>query len=359
MNRSEYLDRIERELRFLNAEERRDVREDLAELYDGLLERGLDDDGVQGRIGSVREVVNEYRISEQLDRTERSPSAASGARLGWMTLTGRLARGFGVQLFGLVWFGLAILMLGVFLTIVAAVVVAVMTAFGYEPFVATFAVSDASVTTGVLVSVSIASLALSALLALRLLMRVIAAQVRRRLRSDRHTIPRQDAHQPGRFSVWLNRWAAVLHVFAGAFALAIVAAATYPVLPSGEFPVVVERTVTLDSSAISRIVVDATRNRVSLVSNADSSTREVTANLRAEMELTFAQLFALEGRVAEGSATIRSLYQEGLSWGINPFPELVVVIPVDVVVPIHIQARESHIDVSGLSPDHQRLVTIE
>ena len=359
MKKQEYLGAIESALTFYGSQDRKDVLEDMLELYEGLAEQGLDDEAVQQRIGTPEEVAGEYRAANQLDKVERSPNAATGARLGWMTLTGRIARGAGVQLFGLVWLGLAVVLIGIAAVVLVGLAIAVLTGSGYEPIVAVFAVPDIPILSGVAISLSIATIAFASLLAVRIVMRLIVRAVRIRSNVGHAGAGRRRQRTTEQMSKWVNTWKAVLHLALGALALSAVGAVAYVALPSPEFPVLLDRSVRVDLTGVRELVINATRNRVTIVSGTGSESGVAVAELRKEMEYTLGQAFTLESTDTDGSEVITSVYREGLSWGVNPFPDLTITIPDDLSVPLTVVLTESTIDIDSLSDELRSLVTVQ
>jgi len=363
VNRSEYLANVMRSLDFLTESARTEVLADMEELYDGFSERGMDDRQIQDRIGSPCEVAAEYRLSEELDRLEQSPGATSGMRIAYASLTGRLARGAAFQLFGLVWLLLSICTLSLVICAVAGVVLSIAAVTGYEPLVTTLAVPGIPASIGALMGVSSSAAAIALLLGNRLLMRALSRWMRRRLR--RRHAPGEgakgatDGRSSGQGSSsstrrWLNSGRAVWQIALAAVVLASVGAALTPVLDAPEYLLVVDRQESLPVSSATTIEVHADQVDVRVAVG-----EQAEARLTGDFRRTFAQgadlLIEMDGTAIRVEATNR----EGLSWGINPKPVLVVTLPQDHIANLIVYPSGGRVDLAGLPAQLSELVRVE
>lgn len=352
MTRTEYQDELARALGFMRATERDEVLADMNELYDELLDSGLDDAQVQDRMGTPKAVAHEYRLVEQLRRAERSPGAAAGFRLGYAALTGRLARGSAVPLFGLLWLALAIAAVGAAIVVIATLVFSVAAIAGFEPVVLTLAVPGISIAAGLLLGVAGAAAGAALLLAVRIWMRALSRRMRALLRPEDRPIPGRGADEPRR-GRWFDSPRAAWIALAVALAASIGSATLYLTTSPPSYPLTVDRSEPLELAGAERIVIRAVRVDVRLEEGAPA-----WAHLGGELLRTFAQRVTLEAETAGGAVVLAAIHREGLSWGINAPPLLTVTLPRDLTVPVVIEAREGSVDVSGLARPARDLVTV-
>ncbi len=370
MNRSEYLAEVMRSLGFLTASARDEVLSDMEELYAGLSERGLDDLEIQARIGSPRDVAAEYRLAEELDHLEQSPGAKTGMRFAYASLTGRLVRGVASPLFGLIWLLLSVCTLSFILCAIVGIVVAVAAIAGYEPLVTTLAVPGIPASIGVLMGLSASAAAIALLLGNRLLMRALSRWMRRRLRR-RHpakmSAADRDTYEPGaaggrssdqvrRGGVrrWLDTGRAAWRIALVAVVLSVVAAALVPVLHAPEYMLAVDRKELLSISTTTAIEVhaDGVDVRVTIGEPAE-------VHLTADLRRTFAQHVDLQVGGDEASVVVTATYREGLSWGINPRPVLIVTLPQDRLSQLEVLSDGGQVDLAGLPAELREVVRVE
>jgi uncharacterized membrane protein len=359
-----------RSLDFLTESAQTEVLADMEELYNGLSERGLDDQQIQERIGSPRDVAAEYRLSEELDRLEQSPGAASGMRVAYASLTGRLARGAAFQLFGLVWLTLSVCSLSLIICATVGIVLSVAAIAGYEPLVTTLAVPGIPVVIGVLMGVSATAATIALLLGNRLLMRALSRWMRSRLRrrhragegvssrgsGDRGATGERSAGQISSRGArrWLNSGRAAWQIALAAIVIATVGAALTPILDAPEYLLVMDRQESLPVSATTVIEVHADEVDVRVTIGEQAEAR-LSGNLRR----TFAQSVDLQ---VEGDGTtviVETTYREGLSWGINPRPVLVVALPQDHLSRLTVHSDGGQVDLAGLPEQLRGLVRVD
>lgn len=356
MNRSDYLAEVMRSLGFLSESAREEVLSDMEELYAGLSERGLDDQRIQLRIGSPRDVAAEYRLADQLDHLEQSPGAKSGMRFAYASLTGRLARGVAFQLFGLVWLALSICTLSLIICATVGVVLAVAAIAGYEPLVTTLAVPGLPASIGVLIGLSASTAALALLLGNRLLIRALSRWMRRRLRRRHPGTSGErspDQIRRGGLRRWLNSGRAAWQIALVAIVLSAVGAALTPILDAPVYPLVVDRQEHLSISPATAIEVRA--NDVDVrVTTGDRAEAHLTADLRR----TFAQHVDLQVEGDETHVVVAATYREGLSWGINPRPALVVTLPHDDLHRLRVISDGGQVDLAGLPTQLREVVQV-
>jgi len=359
-----------RSLGFLTASARDEVLSDMEELYAGLSERGLDDLEIQARIGSPRDVAAEYRLAEELDHLEQSPGAKTGMRFAYASLTGRLVRGVASPLFGLIWLLLSVCTLSFILCAIVGIVVAVAAIAGYEPLVTTLAVPGIPASIGVLMGLSASAAAIALLLGNRLLMRALSRWMRRRLRR-RHpakmSAADRDTYEPGaaggrssdqvrRGGVrrWLDTGRAAWRIALVAVVLSVVAAALVPVLHAPEYMLAVDRKELLSISTTTAIEVhaDGVDVRVTIGEPAE-------VHLTADLRRTFAQHVDLQVGGDEASVVVTATYREGLSWGINPRPVLIVTLPQDRLSQLEVLSDGGQVDLAGLPAELREVVRVE
>lgn len=127
------------------------------------------------------------------------------------------------------------------------------------------------------------------------------------------------------------------------------------VIPAPEFPVTVDRSERLELQDVETLEVRSKATDVRLVSG---DTPE--ARLMADLMRTFAQSVELHV-TADGSAVVvEALYREGLSWGINPRPHLVLTVRPEerARIVVHLE-NGAEVDLSGLSQNQRSRVTVE
>ena len=356
MNRSEYLAEVMRSLGFLSEGAREEVLSDMEELYTGLSERGMDDQQIQERIGAPREVATEYRLSEQLDDVELAPGARSGIRFAFASLTGRLARGVAFQLFGLVWLAVSIFAMGLTICATVGLVLAVAAIAGFEPLVTTLAVPGIPASIGVLIGLAASTASVALLLGNRLLMRALSRWMRRRLKRRPPSAAIERSSDQVRHGVrrWINSGRAAWQIALAAVVLSAVGAALTPILDAPLYPLVVDRREPLSLSTATAIEVHANEVDVRVTIG-----EQAEAHLTADLRRTFAQQVDLQVEEVRTSIVVDATYREGLSWGINPRPVLIVTLPEENLSRLEILSDGGEIDLAGLPAELRDAVHVE
>jgi uncharacterized membrane protein len=323
MNRNEYIARIAGLLKFLGNDERTEVLSDIEELYDGLAGREMNDGDIQTQIGSPGEVAAEYRLAGYLDRVDQAPGAASGVRIGFASLSGHLVRGAAFQLLGLVWLALALSAFGMLVTGAAGAVLAVTALAGFEPVTTTLAVPGIPPVSGAFIGFSIAAASISLLLALRLMMRALSGLMRNRLQRMPRTDKRAGGGAGERPDIRrLDSRRAVGYSLAAAAALAGIALLLMVFVPAPEFPLSIDRVEY--SELLPGAIIEVRAHGVDVrLTGGD----EFSARLYAELKRTFAQSIDFSVIPAASMVVIDADYREGLSWGINPRPVMMLTLP--------------------------------
>lgn|GEM_PF-2508896 len=357
MNRSEYLAEVMRSLDFLTESARREVMSDMEELYTGLSERGMGDQQIQERIGSPHDVAAEYRLADELDHIEQSPGAKSGMRIAYASLTGRLARGVAFQLFGLVWLVLSICALALIICTIAGIAVTIAAIAGYEPLLMTLAVPGIPAIVGVLIGISATAATIALLLGNRLLMRVLSRWMRHRLRR-RHTdaVGGQASNQVQQRvrRRWINTGRAVWLFVIAAVALSIAGAALTPVLDAPVYSLVVDQRQPLSIEAATAIEVHADEVDVRVAIG-----EQAEVHLTAHLRRTFAQHVGLQVDTDDAEVVVEATYREGLSWGINPRPILLVILPQDHLTKLSVLSDGGRVDLGGLPGELRDAILVE
>ena len=361
MNRSDYLAAVGRSLDFMSDDARAEVVADMAELYDGLSQRGMDDEEVQNRIGSPSAVACEYRLAGELDRLDRSPGAAAGLRMGFATLSGRIARGAAFQLVGLVWFTLAILSVAFGVSAVAGLAVAAGVVAGFEPVATTLAVPGIPVVSGVLMGLATTAAAIALLLGNRLLMRALSRRIRRTLarRMDaRERVAehreRESPDQERSRGRWINSGRAVWQAALVCLALAAAAAVLMPAVPAREYPLVVDRSEPLPLHGATSVEIDARGVHLQLATGGTPRVR-----MAADLKKTVLQVIDLQVERRQSTVIVTARYLQGLDWGINPIPVVEVVLPPGHAVPTLVRVNGGDVELKELPPAVRELVRVE
>ena len=364
MSKSEYLAAIEQLLGFMSIEARADVVADMDELYDGLSQRGLTDAEVQRRIGTPAMVASEYRLADRLDRLERSPGPGSGLRMGFATLSGRVARGAAFQLLGLLWFLLSLTAIVFGATVIVGILIAIGILAGFEPVAATLAVPGIPVASSVLLGLSISAAAVSLLFGNRLLMRALTRLMRRCLRRRRRQRnadsghasegPTERSNRESGWRRWTNSGRATWQTALVALGLGVLSASLMPVLDAPEYPLVIDRAEAIELGGLGTLVVQADHVDVRLVAG-----DQATAHLAADLKRTFAQAVDLAVHTSGGVARVVATYREGLSWGINARPVLVVTLPTNQTLDVEVLATGGAVDLSELPTSMRNRVMME
>jgi hypothetical protein len=136
-------------------------------------------------------------------------------------------------------------------------------------------------------------------------------------------------------------------------AIAAISAALMPAIDAPEFPLVVDRTETIAPDNVSVVQIRADDVDVRLVT-ADQFTARLSANLRR----TFGQSVDLEVDRSTSPVTVSAVYREGLSWGINDRPLLVVSIPADGASTVEVISIGGEVDLSELPAETRARVTV-
>jgi len=127
-----------------------------------------------------------------------------------------------------------------------------------------------------------------------------------------------------------------------------------PILDAQEYLLAVDERESLTASSTSTIEVHAIDVDVRVVTG-DRAEAYLTADLRQ----TFAQHVDLHVEEDEATLLVEATYREGLSWGINPSPVLVVTLPQDHLSRLTVVANEEQVDLSDLPAQLRELVRVE
>jgi uncharacterized membrane protein len=370
MSKAEYLAAIDSLLGFMSASARAEVAADMEELYDGLSERGMSDLEVQQRIGTPRAVASEYRLAEQIDRVERSPGAGAGFRMGFATLSGQIARGAAFQLLGLLWFALSLTAIALGVTVIVGILIAIGILVGFEPVAATLAVPGIPVASSTLMGLTISAAAFAFLLGNRLTMRALSRLMRRYLRRRQDRDPEHGhgpdsqaeqtdsqsatADRPSGWRHWINTGRAAWQTALAALALGVLSASLMPVLDGPEYPLVVDRTAVIELGDSDLLRVEASDVDIRLIAGDEASAR-----LTADLKRTFGQAVDLQIDLTGAAPHVTATYREGLSWGINARPVLVVTLPTDRPLDVEVSASGGDVDLSDLPASMRNRVTLE
>lgn len=364
MTRPDYLDALRRALHFLGPDDQADAVSDMTELYDGLASRGMTDEAIQERIGPPEAVAREYRLVASLDRAARSPGVAAGLRAAIASFGGAVARGV---VFGIAWIALAFTLLAAAVVALAGTALANATLVSVRPVIATLALPGIPAVTGVLTGLAFLAAGLALLFGARAAMRGLAARMRAAVEERRHADENrteEDAEGTGSTDAAEDdqagaaaartghkRWTRQSRVrlrlhwlFAlAAGVLAATGALLMPVVRAQEFPVVVDQSRQVDLTGARRLEVVATKVDVIVVSGPAAR-----VGLAGRLGETFAQRIELGVTSEDRTVRVTARHQEGLSWGINPWPILTVEIPDEPPVPVEVRAMEAGIDLDAL-----------
>jgi uncharacterized membrane protein len=349
LNRREYLAELRRRLTFLSEDDKDEVIADIDELYEGLESSGMDEAAILKRIGSPRAVASEYRLSERLDDFDRDPGAAAGLRMAIAAIGATIARGFTLQLLGLLWFALALVLTGVAVATAASILLAIASIAGFDPVVTTLAVPGVPPVAGLFLGMGTAVAFFAVFLGIRQLMRMLGGLMRSSLNRTRRAKRTGETVGPGGATArsgWINSNRAIWQVAITALALALVSGALTLTVPAPEYPVSVDLIETIQLDEGSRVEIYARHLHLRL-GTGDAVSASMTGSLQ---KTAFQDVELSVERPEPGTVRIDATYEEGLSWGINQPPELLMTLPAGSVSEIVLSLVQTTVELDGF-PD--------
>jgi hypothetical protein len=199
--------------------------------------------------------------------------------------------------------------------------------------------------------VAVTLAAVSILLANRLAMRALSRLMRERLTRHR---AKSALEQPAKRR-WIDRGHAAGAAAGAALLVSLAASVLMFAIPAPSFPLIVDRFERFELPAAATIKIRAHHTDVRLVLGDEPAVR-----LAGEFKRTFAQAFGLHVVVGGTTVTVESSYREGLSWGINRPPVLVVTLPAAAAVEaVIVSADSGTVDLAALPDAVRRFVRME
>jgi hypothetical protein len=255
--------------------------------------------------------------------------------------------------------------------VIVGILIAIGILVGFEPVAATLAVPGIPVASSVLMGLSISAAAVSLLFGNRLLMRALTRLMRRSLRrrrrqqnaDSRHASEGQTdrsdrefdwRHMSTGWRRWINSGRATWQTALVALGLGALSASLMPVLDAPEYPLVIDRVEAIELGGPGTLVVQADHVDVRLVPG-----DEATAHLSGDLKRTFAQAVDLAVDTSGGVPRVVATYREGLSWGINARPVLVVTLPTNQTLDVEVLATSGVVDLSELPTSMRNRVMME
>jgi len=350
MTRSEYLEKLREALSFESETSREEIVADISDYFDAHHRRGLSDEEIVQKLGSVHSLAAEYRAQNDTARAIQTPGASLNVRAAKSMVAAGLLRATALPLLYLLYGALAFLIAACAILAVVSLLVAIAAALEWRPLVTVLAVPEIPAITGVGMGIAAAELSLLLYLLLSMqtgyLSRFIATVLHRRAGSAAHETASSSAVHPAGALANGSQQRRRMHIVLAFLTITVLATAVSAVFVEPEvylYPMPPAINITWNEGDDVSVVSDSSDLTVTFSGN------RIRAETEGSLKATFGQEVKLEHRMLAGMVQIALHYSEGLDWGINEPPVLQVTLPAAFAASrstLHLETQDGNISLT-------------